>query len=72
MNNKTTRIYKLGRNISARRRELHYTQNALAEKLDISREHLAKVETAKRVVSLDLLIDIADVLEIKVHDLIDF
>lgn len=72
MNNKTTKIYNLGRKIFQRRKELKLSQNALAEKLDISREHLAKIETAKRTVSLDLLIEIADKLEIKVKDLIDF
>ena len=72
MNNKTTKIYNLGRNIFKRRKELKLSQNALAEKLDISREHLAKIETAKRTVSLDLLIDIANELNIKVQDLIDF
>ena len=72
MNNKATKIYNLGRNIFKRRKELKLSQNALAEKLDISREHLAKIETAKRTVSLDLLIDIANELNIKVRDLIDF
>ena len=47
------------------------SQNELAEKLDISREHLAKIETAKRTVSLDLLINIAEELKTKVKDLID-
>lgn len=72
MNNKTTKIYNLGRNIFNRRKELGMSQNSLAEKLDISREHLAKIETAKRTVSLDLLIEIADALNTKVKDLIDF
>ncbi|MEE0496228.1 MAG: helix-turn-helix transcriptional regulator [Candidatus Gastranaerophilaceae bacterium] len=72
MNNKTTKIYNLGRNIFTRRKELGMSQNSLAEKLDISREHLAKIETAKRTVSLDLLIEIADALNTKVKDLIDF
>lgn len=74
MNNKTTKdkIYKLGRNIFQRRRELKYSQNNLAEKLNISREHLAKIETAKRTVSLDLLIEISDILQMKVNELIDF
>ena len=72
MNNKTTKIYSLGRNIFTRRKELGMSQNSLAEKLDISREHLAKIETAKRTVSLDLLIEIADALNTKVKDLIDF
>ena len=72
MNNKTTKIYNLGRNIFTRRKELGMSQNSLAEKLDISREHLAKIETAKRTVSLDLLIEIADALNTKVKDLIYF
>ncbi len=72
MNNKTTKIYNLGRKIFARRKELGLSQNTLAERLDISREHLAKIETAKRTVSLDLLIDIAEALDIKVKELIDF
>ena len=72
MNNKTTKIYNLGRNIFTRRKELGMSQNSLAEKLDISREHVAKIETAKRTVSLDLLIEIADALNTKVKDLIDF
>ena len=72
MNNKTTKIYNLGRNIFTRRKELGMSQNSLAEKLDISREHLAKIETAKRTVSLDLLIEIADALNTKVKYLIDF
>ena len=72
MNNKATKIYSLGRNIFNKRRECGYTQDSLAEVLDISREHLAKIETAKRTVSLDLLINIADALKIKVRGLIDF
>lgn len=72
MNNKATKIYSLGRKIFTRRKELGMSQNMLAEKLDISREHLAKIETAKRTVSLDLLIEIADSLNTKVRDLIDF
>jgi len=72
VNNKTTKIYNLGRKIFARRKELGLSQNTLAERLDISREHLAKIETAKRTVSLDLLIDIAEALETHVKELIDF
>ena len=72
MNNKTTKILQLGRNIFAKRKEKGLSQNQLAEKLDISREHLAKIETAKRCISLGLLIDVADKLDVQVKDLIDF
>lgn len=54
------------------RKEKGFSQNQLAEKLDISREHLAKIETAKRCVSLGLLIDISEVLNVPVRDFFDF
>lgn len=72
MNNKTTKIYNLGREIYKQRKLLGLSQNDLAEKIDISREHLAKIETAKRTPSLYLLIDIAQALELNVSDLIKF
>lgn len=72
MNNKTTKILQLGRNIFTKRKEKGFSQNQLAEKLDISREHLAKIETAKRCVSLGLLIDISEVLKVPVRDFFDF
>ena len=72
MNNKTTKIYNLGREIYKHRKQLGVSQNVLAEMVNISREHLAKIETAKRTVSLSLLIDIADSMNIRVSDLITF
>lgn len=54
------------------RRAKGLSQNQLAEALDISREHLAKIETGKRCISLGLLIDIAEKLNIKVKDFFDF
>lgn len=77
MNNQTTKetlnkIKRLGENIAKERNAKNLTQNAFADLLDISREHLAKIETAKRSVSLDLLINIAEKLNIKVKDLIEF
>jgi len=66
------RIYVLGRKIAEFRKKEGLSQNSFADILGISREHLAKIETAKRSVSLDLLINIADRLNIKVKDLIDF
>lgn len=72
MDNKTTKILHLGRKIFKVRKEKGFSQNQLAEMLDISREHLAKIETAKRCISLGLLIDVADKLNVRVRDLIDF
>ena len=77
MNNKTTKetlikIKKLGESIKKYRKKKNLSQNEFAEIIDISREHLAKIETAKRSVSLDLLIKIAENLDVRVKDLIDF
>lgn len=72
MNNKVTKILQLGRKIFKIRKEKKLSQNQLAERLNISREHLAKIETAKRCVSLGLLIDISDELGVKVKDFFDF
>ena len=72
MNNKTTKILQLGRTIFKLRKEKGLSQNQLAEMLDISREHLAKIETAKRCVSLGLLFDISEVLGVPVKDFFDF
>ena len=64
MTSETTKLIILGKSIKNARRIKHLSQNALAEKLDISREHLAKIETAKRYVSLKLLFKICEILEI--------
>ena len=72
MTNKTTKLIKLGKNIKSARKDKKLSQNVLAELLDISREHLAKIETAKRTISLGLLFKICDVLEKSEKDLFDF
>ena len=55
MANKITKLIKLGNNIKSARKEKGFSQNEFAEMLDISREHIAKIETAKRGLSLNLL-----------------
>ncbi len=72
MTNETTKLLKLGKNIKNARKKNGYSQNKLAELLDISREHLAKIETAKRCVSLHLLFKLSEVLNIKESELFNF
>lgn len=72
MTNEATKLIALGKNIQTARKNKNYSQNKLAEILNISREHLAKIETAKRCVSLSLLFKIAETLEIDIKDLFDF
>lgn len=72
MNNKDTKLLQLGHKIAQFRKEKHLSQNQLAENLDISREHLAKIETAKRCISLGLLIQLSEFLNVPVKDFFDF
>ena len=44
----------------------------LAEKIDISRTHMSRIETADCAVSLDVAFDICDALEIRPAQLFDF
>lgn len=62
----------LCRNIAKQRKLKKLSQNALSEKLDISREHLAKIETAKRGISIGLLFRVCTVLNISEQVLFDF
>lgn len=72
MTNKATKLLALASNIKKARKSKKLSQNALAEKLNISREHLAKIETAKRCASLSLLFDLSEKLNISEKDLFDF
>ena len=72
MTNKTTKLILLVKNFKQARKEKNLSQNALAELLDISREHLAKIETAKRTISLGLLFKICDILEKSEQEIFDF
>lgn len=62
----------LGLNIAYYRKLNGYTQEALAEKLDVDRTTISKIELATSGVSLDLLFDIADLFEISVEKLFVF
>ena len=72
MTTQATKLVLLGKNIQKARKKIKLSQNELAELLDISREHLAKIETAKRTLSLGLLLKICDVLKTSEKDLFDF
>lgn len=72
--NNNKRYIEIGYNIAYYRKHKKLTQEQLAEKLDISRQHLGAIEAPNivRPISLDLLFNIADVLEIDVRLLLDF
>ena len=72
MINKNNKLSQFGKNIAKYRKAKKLTQNKLAENLDISREHLAKIETAKRGISINLLFKISETLEVSEKELFDF
>lgn len=72
MTNETTKLKILGRNIFNARKAKGLSQNQIAEILDISREHIAKLETGKRRISLKLLFTLSEVLEISESELLNF
>ncbi len=75
MDEKRKRQYQqLGLNIAYYRKLCGLTQRQLAEEIHVSRTHLSNIEAPNMhtSVSLDLLFDIADVLEIPLAKLFEF
>lgn len=73
-NKNDKRYTEIGYNVAYFRKHRGLTQEQLAEQLDISRQHLGAIEAPNivRPVSLDLLFNIADALDIDVRLLLDF
>ena len=67
-----SRAKLLGLNIKKYRELRGLTQNQLAEKVDLSREYVADIERGLKNISLRKLYAIADVLNVKCSDLVDF
>lgn len=62
----------LGLNISYYRKANCLSQEQLAEKVNISRTHMSRIETADCAVSLDIVFAICDALNISPSKLFDF
>ena len=63
---------EIGLNILHYRKEQGMTQMQLAEKCNLSRNHIQRIETAASSCSLDTLIDIAEALRIPLKKLFEF
>lgn len=61
-----------GKNIAKMRKSKGLSQNKLADILDVSREHIAKIETSKRGMSLSLIFRLCNALEIPESLIFDF
>lgn len=63
------RYIVIGNNIRNLRKKNFYSQEKFAEQIDISSNHLHRIETAKSRISLPLLLKIAEVFEVDVDEL---
>ena len=63
-NRQIEKYINLGLNIAFYRKKRGFSQLQLAEMVNISRTHMSRIETADCAVSLDVIFDICDVLEI--------
>lgn len=73
MQKKHVEKYKyLGLNIAYYRKANNLSQIKLAELINISRTHMSRIETADYAVSLDVIFDICDALDISPVKLFDF
>lgn len=72
--NNRKKFIEIGYNISYYRKHKGMTQEELAEQLGISRQHIGAIEAPNldRKLSLDLLFNIAEVLEIESYKLLMF
>lgn len=62
----------IGKRISEIRNKRGLTQEKLAEMVNYSANHIAKLESARTNPSFDLLVNISKALDIEVKDLFDF
>jgi transcriptional regulator with XRE-family HTH domain len=60
----------LGQRIKAARTNAGYTQEALAEKANLSTDHISHIETANTKLSLSALVSVANALDISVDKLL--
>ena len=63
---------QLGLNIAYYRKQRGLSQLQLAEIVDISRTHMSRIEIADCAVSLDVVFDICDALQVAPAKLFDF
>lgn len=63
--------YEIGQQIRKIRKAHSLSQEELAERIGISTTHMSHIETGNTKLSLPVLVDIADVLEVRTDDLLN-
>lgn len=61
---------KLGARVKARREKSRMSQSELASEVDLSTQHVSNIENAKTKVSLEKIVDIANILDCSVDELL--
>ena len=67
-----SRLDKLGKNIAKYRNAKGWSQEKLAEVVDLSREYVTRVEKGQKNISLKKMFAIADALEVDFCNLTNF
>ncbi len=67
----TYKIRAIAANIRNTREQLNYTQEYLAAKLNISQNAYSKIELGYTKITVERLFQIASILDVNVHDLIN-
>lgn len=62
--------YAIGQRIRKFRKALGFSQETLAEKVNISTTHMSHIETGNTKLSLPVLVALANVLEVRTDDLL--
>ena len=63
--------FKIGQRVRKYRKAHGYSQDALAEMIEISTTHLSHIETGNTKLSLQVLVDLAAVLNVSTDDLLN-
>ena len=63
--------FQIGQRVRKYRKAHGYSQDTLAEMIEISTTHLSHIETGNTKLSLQVLVDLADALNVSTDDLIN-
>ena len=67
-----SRLQLLGQNIAKYRKQRGFSQERLAELVDLSREYIVRIEKGQKNISLKKLFAITDALCVNFYDLTNF
>lgn len=61
---------QLGKRIAYYRGKKKFSQEKLAEMILVNGQHISNIENARKCPSLDMLLDLANILEVSINDLL--